>query len=215
MTSQTISILRSEGPTLSDTLHDICVSIEAIGGYATLLVDGTVTFNSGDFVTVESRRGHRQVKLPLHGPMATALKGQRPDRIDLIVEEVNAGRPFSLTTSGLKQVIEDLFKINFLQFYIKGEAILRDKLGDDWNWGDKWRFGWAIRNATAHNGLIHFSNPNKPSVQWDGLKFDHSSNGHPVFDTDIGAADLILLMIDMDLELKEGALPKPVDLKDD
>lgn len=196
------TIKREESPTLCDVLHDICICMESIGGYATLLVDGEVEFRAGDYLTVESRRAHWQVRLPIYGTVAAALSALRADKIELVIEATDKPKPFKATTGGLKQAVDSIFQANFLHFYIKGEAVLVE--GTDWSWGPSWRFAWAIRNALAHNGCIHFSNARKPAVEWDGLKFDHSNNGHPVLERDIGPADLVLLMIDMAKELKQA-----------
>lgn len=206
-------IERASSPALFEALHDIFICTEAIGGWATLFVDGAAHFNPGDHLTVESRRGRFQVRLPLHGPMEAALSERHPDSIEINIESKMLRRTYNHTTSGLKKAMESVFHANFLQFYIKGEAALRGTVGDDWRWGSNWRFGWAIRNALAHDGSIYFSNHRKPAVQWDGLRYDHTDNGYPVFENDIGAADLILLMIDMAKELRD-VVPdlKAVDL---
>lgn len=80
------TIKREASPALCDVLHDICICMESIGGYAMLLIDGEVEFRAGDYLTVESRRAHRQVRLPIHGTVAAALSALRADKIELVIE---------------------------------------------------------------------------------------------------------------------------------
>ena len=202
MNSQITIIHADKSPELCEILHDICICMEAIGGYATMLVDGSATFNPGDYATIESRRGHFQVRLPIYGPITSALQGSNPNAIQIQKELKNEPKRYAVYSSRLKQPIESVFASNFLRYYVIGEAKLISSVGSDWSWGDNWRFAWAIRNALAHNGRIEFRNAQKRAVEWDGLRYDASNNQHPVFEQDIGPADLISLMIDMDNELR-------------
>jgi len=210
-------IVRASSPTLTDVLHDILICVEAIGAYSTLITDGVLAQKQSDAVVVESRRGHFQVHLPLHGLVSSALHELQLDSIPVQIERLSMGRQYSITTSGLKQAIESSFQAGFLRFYVHGEAILKALLGGDDNWNPDWRFAWAIRNAIAHDGKIDIRNPNKKPVEWDGLRFAHADNGHPVLAQDIGVADLVVLMIAMDQELRKVArtVKQPVDLKNE
>lgn len=202
MNSQVHTIYAESSPELCEILHDICICMESIGGYGTMLVDGSAQFNPGDVATVESRRGHFQVRLPIYGPVKAALEGTGPDAIQIQTEQKNESKRYAAYTSRLKHPVESVFVSNFLRYYIIGEVKLNKIHESDWKWGNNWRFAWAIRNALAHNGRIDFRNPKKNAVEWDGLRYDASNNKHPVFEQDIGPADLILLMIDMDNELR-------------
>jgi len=69
------------------------------------------------------------------------------------------------------------------------------------NWPSAWQFGWAMRNACAHNGLIFFKRKDHPGVSWRNLKFDYGDNNRRVLFNEITGVELILLMEEMDAEL--------------
>lgn len=203
---RTANITQLESPELCKVFHDIFICLEAISGYATMLIDGAVRFAPGDYVCVESRRGHFQIRLPLHGPVAAALAGQRPHSMQIEIEPRIETRQYACTTDGLQQAIDGVLFANFLRYYVTGATALAEALGSDWRWGKHWRFAWVLRNALAHDGRLAFRNAQKNAVEWDGLRYDASDNELPVFERDIGAADLILLMIDMDIELRRSQI---------
>jgi hypothetical protein len=71
-------------------------------------------------------------------------------------------------------------------------------------WPEVWRFGWAIRNACSHDGKIHFSGQGSKPVMWRNLKYDFNDNGRPVLFNDLTGVELILLMEEMDAELRRS-----------
>lgn len=217
MTVRSEKVMRACSPELIDILHDILICVESIGGYSTLITDGALERKQSDTVVVESRRGHFQIHLPFDGMVSRALNEQELDSISVRIEPLHVERQYSVTTRGLKQAIESTFQAGFLRFYVSGEAILNEHLGGDDKWNSVWRFAWAVRNAIAHNGKINIRNPNKKPVEWDGLQFAHSDNGHPVLAQDVGAGDLVVLMIAMDHELRQiaRAVKQPVDLQNE
>lgn len=202
-------ISRLSSPTLVDVLYDILICVESIAAYSTLIVDGALELNQSDAAVVESRRGHFQIQLPMNGLVSRALGELQANSIDVRIEPVIVNRTYAVKTSGLKRSIEGIFHSGFLRFYIHGEAILKQIHPCHRKWGPNWRFGWAIRNAIAHDGKIKIKDQNTKPVEWDGLQFAHSDNGHPVLDQDVGSADLVALMIAMDAELRRDRHPHP------
>lgn len=71
-------------------------------------------------------------------------------------------------------------------------------------WPDVWRFGWAMRNACAHNGLMHFTYDKHPGVHWRNLSYAYGDNGRQVLFDEITGVELILLMEEMDAELRQA-----------
>lgn len=72
------------------------------------------------------------------------------------------------------------------------------------NWPSVWKFGWAMRNACAHNGLIYFKYKDHPGVSWQNLKYDYDDNDRRVLFDEITGVELILLMEEMDAELHQA-----------
>ena len=56
----------------------------------------------------------------------------------------------------------------------------------------------------SHNGKIFIRDPNHQGVQWRNLKYDHSHNGRPILFDDLTGVELILLMEEMDAELRRS-----------
>jgi hypothetical protein len=69
-------------------------------------------------------------------------------------------------------------------------------------WPSNWQFGWAIRNACAHNGKIHFQDRGHAPVRWRTLQYDFHDNGRKVLFDEMTGTELVLLMEDMDAELR-------------
>lgn len=61
-----------------------------------------------------------------------------------------------------------------------------------------WNFGRTIRNAFAHDGQIEIRGPSAPPVTWKSLNYTHTDNGRQIFLHDMGEAEAILLMAEMD-----------------
>jgi hypothetical protein len=58
-------------------------------------------------------------------------------------------------------------------------------------------FAWALRNAFAHGGTIHFTKPGVV-VSWGGLSYSDKDNGRQVIYNDMSQGDVILLMLEME-----------------
>lgn len=69
-------------------------------------------------------------------------------------------------------------------------------------WPMVWWFAWAVRNACSHNGKIHFKTESHPAVHWRSLSYSYANNGRPVLFDDLTGVELILLMEEMDAELR-------------
>lgn len=89
----------------------------------------------------------------------------------------------------------------FLTFYEKCKLKINSKFGNITNAPDVIRFGNVVRNAFAHNGKVHISNPNSPAVSWGRLTYAAVNNGNPLLYHDLSNGDLVILMCEMDLEL--------------
>lgn len=60
-----------------------------------------------------------------------------------------------------------------------------------------------MRNACAHNGRIHFNHDKYPSVHWRNLSYAYGDNGQQVLFDEVTGVELILLMEEMDAELRQ------------
>ena len=65
-----------------------------------------------------------------------------------------------------------------------------------------WWFAWEVRNACSHNWKISIKGRDHLAVQWRGLKYDLNDNGSSILFNDLNVVELILMMEEMDAELR-------------
>jgi hypothetical protein len=94
----------------------------------------------------------------------------------------------------------------FVSYYERHVDVVESIWGKEkkGNWPSVWKFGWAMRNACAHNGLIYFKYKDHPGVGWRNLKYDYDDNDRRVLFDEITGVELILLMEEMDAELRQA-----------
>lgn len=93
----------------------------------------------------------------------------------------------------------------FVSYYERHVAVASEGWGrmrED-KWPSAWRFGRMVRNACAHDGRISFKSEFGPSVTWRTLRFDFRDNGRQLLFDELSGVELILLMEDMDSELRK------------
>lgn len=72
------------------------------------------------------------------------------------------------------------------------------------NWPMVWWFAWAVRNACSHNGQIYFKSEKHPAVSWNSLQYSYADNGRSILFDDLTGVELLLLMEEMDEELRRS-----------
>jgi hypothetical protein len=100
----------------------------------------------------------------------------------------------------MARLVGDAF-VSYYERHVNVVESIWDKESNG-NWPSVWRFGWAMRNACTHNGLVHFRRKDHPGVSWNNLKYDYTDNDRQVLFDEITGVELILLMEDMDAELR-------------
>lgn len=132
-----------------------------------------------------------------HPRYLTAIKAPIPD--------IPPTHPILVTKT--QQLMYRLVGDAFLSYYERNIDTINRLFGkeSDGMWPPAWEFGWAIRNACAHDGKINFKHSGRAPVQWKSLSYSYESNGRQVLFGDMTAVELILLMEDMDAEMKSTA----------
>jgi hypothetical protein len=77
------------------------------------------------------------------------------------------------------------------------------------NWPEIARFAWALRNAAAHNGALHFTSPDVRPVHWHHLRYDARDNGTKVIGKIMQPGDVLIFLIEFSDELDRLGLPPP------
>lgn len=98
----------------------------------------------------------------------------------------------------------------FVSYYERHLDAVESRWGETRSaWPAVWRFGWAIRNACSHDGKIYFTGQGSKPVMWRNLKYDFNYNGRAILFDDLTGVELILLMEDMDAELRRTQPGEP------
>lgn len=115
-----------------------------------------------------------------------------------------------LSTVGTSHIDYVTVSLQFLRYHETYRSHIGIAFRLAWNKiPEVWRFATVVRNAIAHSGRITINDPNFRAVTWQGLTYDHSSNGREI-QRELGPTDLLILLIHMDLELMEyeqGPMP--------
>jgi hypothetical protein len=102
-------------------------------------------------------------------------------------------KPYKLTGFGRLHGL--LMQAAFVQFFESARDEIEQKHGTvPQRWPSPLDFGRIVRNAFAHGGTIDIRNSSAAPVSWKGLSYGPSDNGKQVAYTDLAAADLIVLM---------------------
>lgn len=150
-----------------------------------------------------------EIVFDAHGPAEMALHNQVPDHIRLHVQtKTDEDHPFR--TEGTISVTVRMFSAIFA---IVCEGAINWQRGittDVSKWPPVLAFCRVIRNAIAHDGKLRIDNPKPPPVAWRGLAYGYADNGRPVIGPDLGMADLLILLFDLDEELTAIGAPGPL-----
>jgi hypothetical protein len=181
-----------------DDLVNYCLS-HALFGAAVLSHRDGLGFDPRDWLQLEgstSLAGAHLIFRP--GELLDALIcDDRPTMLQFREEQVDdwAGPPNRQPRLLLAQAAYAAF----VHYYESALDQMKTAHGNDpAAWPGVLRFGWAIRNAFAHDGQILFKNPNAAPVTWRGLTYGPRHNGQRVLYVDLMPADLVILMDEMD-----------------
>lgn len=127
-------------------------------------------------------------------------RGQRPERLEFAEEPM--GRAQELIWEPLPQpgeVLAPVFHASFLHYYESLSEKIEDAYGKQpKDFPEVVRFGWAVRNAFAHNGQVYIKDPTVTAA-WRGLAYSKADNDRQILYSDLMPAELIVLMEEMDL----------------
>lgn len=101
--------------------------------------------------------------------------------------------------TGLQGLFNSTAVPMYVEYYESNINKVRKKFGNDpSNWPKVWNFGRVVRNAFSHGGEVFFSNPKSKLVSWKGLYYSPKDNGRQVLFNDMGIADVIILLEEID-----------------
>jgi hypothetical protein len=181
-----------EFSTLLIALQGVCISSE-------LILTGTINHKQGDWLTIEANHLDLRIRLPLVGPIQAALANSSPEFMEI---EVIQGRDkdveFLHTTSGFQKFVNSIFLPFLVSYFEKNKIYISTKFpaGRD-TWPDAWQMGWAVRNASSHNGSVFTKTTTKP-IHWNGLRFSPNDEPHKNILSLVNGGDILVLMLEME-----------------
>lgn len=164
----------------------------------------------GDYCALSGRLlSDKEVRLPLFGPVESALKGLVPNVIQITVADISIALPqYQCNTSGFAGLIESVFQPFFVNYYERYLDGVRASFGDsDTQWPASWQMGWIVRNAISHNGCVYFRNQGHAAVTWEGLTLSYADNGSRLIHNLLSVADLIILLLKMEEDRTSTTIP--------
>lgn len=146
---------------------------------------------------------------PLYDRLLSPTSRQ-PRFLRVLKRPINSSPPdHPIKVTKLQLLMSRLVGDAFVSYYERHLDVVEAMWGHEskGKWHCVWNFAWAIRNAVSHNGKIYFKKPKHNSVHWKTLQYSHIDNGRQVLFDELTGVELILLMEEMDLALKQLSVP--------
>jgi hypothetical protein len=157
----------------------------------------------GRYASLPSGLFDVSVYMPIYFPFAASFKPGLGADADITI--VEGGMPPGLDeykSPGLAGMSLMIWNMSLVFFYEQQLDGLMEKFGtkrDDWP--EVARFAWALRNAAAHNGALHFSKSDVRPVEWHHLRYDAGDNGKKVIGDVMKPADVLIFLVEFSDEL--------------
>lgn len=133
--------------------------------------------------------------------------GKQAEFVRLIKQPINPSPPkHPIFLPNVQALMARLVGDAFVSYYERHLDAVETRWGREsqGNWPMVWWFAWAVRNACSHNGKIYIKSRDHQAIHWRNLKYDSSKNGRPILFEDLTGVELILLMEEMDAELRRS-----------
>ncbi len=171
-------------------------------------VIGDLVWTPGQFTRLNSLQFPVEVRLPEVGPIEQMVTGTTPTSV-MVGFEPAAKLPVHQTMNAGGTNF-DILGALFTTFFEAGkEWLLANVNADPQKWPSIWRFGRVVRNSIAHGGKLDFRNANAAPENWYALTYSPASNGKRIIATDLGPADLLILLFEMSDALDALGAPLP------
>lgn len=183
-----------------EDFYSLLVMIDCLATATQWHTTAKIDFKYGDTVALECKHLSKEVHLPIFGPVKSALAGSTPYLIEVSIKSLNQTPPsYKTKISGFAVALEKIFQPFFVNYYERNLDQIKKKFGEiDKDAPSVWQMSWVVRNAMAHNGCIYFRNQNHPPISWQGLVVSPADNGKKMFNEILSAADLIIMMLEME-----------------
>ena len=210
--ASTITEYRAKDHGFFEELVRLVVCIGSVGSGFELHKNGTARpFGQMDTIALVGKPDVSGLEIHvLPRPLFDRLlspSSRQPKFLTLVKRTINPSPPdHPIFLSKIQLMMARLVGDTFVSYYERHLEAVEASWGREFEgkWHCVWQFAWTIRNAISHDGKIRFKNPKHPPVHWRNLKYDFKDNGRPVLFNDLTGVELILLMEEMDAELRRS-----------
>nr|WP_321509540.1 hypothetical protein [uncultured Hyphomonas sp.] len=175
-----------------------------------LRMGGNGIHQPNDVVELMSLQFDKSISLPVYGPIENVIAGKKAPLIELYERNVPLVAPQTPKPPNIRSEILNIVAPVFTNFYEGNVDWLCTNKGPMNQWPaicPTWNFGRIVRNAVSHGRAINMSSPNAITGTWHHLKYGHADDGKVVIGTELSAADLLFLMLEMSDELDSLGCP--------
>ena len=193
-----------------EELVRLVICLGSVGKAIELHAIGTVKkFKTADTIVVEGKQNVSGLEVhffprPFYDRLLST-SGKQVEFVRVIKQPINPSPPkHPIFLPNVQAMMARLVGDAFVSYYERHLDAVESRWGREsqGNWPMVWWFAWAVRNACAHNGKIHFKSEKHPAVSWKSLQYSYADNGRPILFDDLTGVELILLMEEMDAELR-------------
>lgn len=189
-----------------DDLITFLVSMTGLG--TSMLIQGnpgaSFTWNIDHLYTIKGNKKVSGVQFDFKPVtlLDPIINNTYPKKIEIIESKVDNYMASNII-NGLQRVQASMIEASFVHYFETFRVQVETKYGSsNILWPPVWDFARVVRNAFSHGGVIEIRNPNSTTVSWKGLSYNHSNNGENIMYTDITPVEVILLMEELDLNLR-------------
>ncbi len=193
-----------------EELVRLAVSLGSIGAGLELQKNGKAKpFGQSDTIAIVGKPDVSGLEIHSHPrPLFDRLlspSARQPKFLTLVKQPINPSPPeHPIFLSKIQLLMARLIGDAFMSYYERHLDAVEARWGKEreGRWPMVWWFAWAVRNACSHNGKTHFKTASHPAVHWKSLSYSYANNGRQVLFEDLTGVELMLLMEEMDAELR-------------
>ena len=193
----------------------LVISLSAIGiGFELHRTGATKPYRPGQSMVLEGKQNMSGLEIHFYPDTLyrrlLSPTGRQPKFIRVVKKTITKSPPnHPIKLSKIQLLMARQVGDVFVSYYERHIDVVESIWGKQkkGSWPSVWKFAWAMRNACAHNGLICFKDKDHPGVKWQNLKYDYKDNNRRVLFDEITGVELILLMEEMDDELRQAGRP--------
>ncbi len=190
----------------------LVISLSAVGiGFELHKTGAAKPYRPGEPMVLEGKRRVSGLEIHFYPDFLYSRllspAGRQPRLMRVLKKPINNSPPdHPIKLDKVQLLMARLVGDTFVSYYERHLDVVESMWDKEnkGNWPSVWKFGWAMRNACAHNGLIYFKRKDHPGVSWQNLKYDYGDNDRQVLFDEITGVELILLMEQMDAALREA-----------